>query len=204
MSCSCLFAVPTSGNNLLETSTATRREAIRSDLELQIDVTNMTVAAAGKRPEGCRSTWPIVLLACVLPLAHSQPVQIIGRDQPIHGDPNQLPLILSWPASQITVTWQGSSTITAVISNVSFTSPYIFENLAEYTDFSSSGFSQPSATFQSGLAFLTLSGLPLGPQSATLTKIVESSSGPDCWYDLVVFKDSFGQAWNSPRFHASR
>lgn len=148
--------------------------------------------AVRRMPGSAYSFTAALLVTCSL-TSHGfcQPVTLQGRLQPLapNSNPLQLPVVLSWPLSQTTVTFRGSNSITAVIANVSYTAPYHFEQLFQYVLFKSPGATQLSIAFQSGIARITLSGLSGVQQSATLTKIDESTQGSSKFFGCLVISN---------------
>ena len=126
--------------------------------------------------------WLAFALSVLIPCAVGQPALLKGRLEPYGANNNtaQLPLTLSWPLSQVTVTFQDSTTITVVLQNVSYTSPFGFEEslLTQYVAFKSATAVSLDVSVEGGQARLTLSGLPEREQhTATLTKIDETRQG---------------------------
>ncbi|KAK9819342.1 hypothetical protein WJX74_008703 [Apatococcus lobatus] len=133
-------------------------------------------------PARCNNAWLVLALLVYCSSIVSQPVLLQGRLEPYGGssDTTQLPLTLSWPLSQVTVTFQDSTAITVVLANVSYESPFPFEEdlITQYVAFRSSAAVTQEVSVMDGEARITLSGLPeRGPHTAVLTKIDESNHG---------------------------
>lgn len=133
-------------------------------------------------PAKCDIAWLALAVLSLATYALGQPALLQGRLAPYGSNNNtaQLPLTLSWPLSQVTVTFLDSTTITVVLANVSYASPFPFEEdlLTQYVEFRSVTAVTQDVSVEGGQARITLSGLPArGQHVATLTKIDETRQG---------------------------
>ena len=131
-----------------------------------------------------RCNLALIVLTLLVPCSHvlSQPALLQGRLEPYGSNANtaQLPLTLSWPLSQVTVTFQDSTLVTVVLANVSYASPFSFEEslITQYVTFKSSAAVSQDVSVVAGEARITLSGLPeRGQHTAILTKLDEGNRG---------------------------
>ena len=107
-----------------------------------------------------------------------QPALLTGRFVPTLGnnDVKSLPLVVSWPLSQVTVNFRDSTTVTVELVDSTYTPPFAFANLNQYVSFDAAG-AKTSVVLDGNRARIQLSGLSGAQQTATLTKIDESSQG---------------------------
>ena len=107
-----------------------------------------------------------------------QPALLTGRFVPTLGntDVNSLPLILSWPLTQITVNFRDSTTVTVHLVDSTYNAPFIFANLNQYVSFDAVG-TRNTILVDGNTARIQLTGFSGAQQAATLTKIDESSQG---------------------------
>lgn len=107
-----------------------------------------------------------------------QPALLTGRFVPTLGNNNvnSLPLILSWPLSQVTVNFRDSTTVAVRLTDSTYNAPFVFTNLNQYVSFDAAG-ATTSVVVNGNTARIQLSGLSGAQQVATLTKIDESSQG---------------------------
>ncbi len=114
-------------------------------------------------------------------LASAQPTLLTGRFDTALGNTNKtsLPLILSWPMSQATVSFKNSATVTALLVDSNYAGLFPFTNFDQYVSFTAAGAVTSAVAFDGANARIQLSGLSGAEQTATLTKIDESSEGQD-------------------------
>ncbi|KAK9836363.1 hypothetical protein WJX84_001623 [Apatococcus fuscideae] len=122
----------------------------------------------------------LVGLALVVAVS-GQPVLLTGRFVPTLGnlDASLLPLVLSWPLTQVTVNFRDSSTVIVHLVDSTYNAPFIFSNLIQYVSFDAAG-ATSSVVVDGNTASIQLRGLSGAQQAATLTKIDESSQGGPC------------------------
>ena len=127
------------------------------------------------------STCVDILLTAIMlaTAALSQPALLTGRFEPALGntDPTILPVIISWPFTQVTVNFSNSTTVTAVLVDSTYSGMFSFADLNQYVAFTATGGASSGMAINGNTARLEIAGLSLAQQTATITKIDESSEG---------------------------
>ena len=120
------------------------------------------------------ATVALVLLKPVL----CQPVAIEGRILSLSGSavPDSLPVAVSWPASQISATFTGSSSVTAVIKDLTYASETSIRLLPVGISVTVNGAGTPVVTVSGDTILLTVATSP-SQSTVTLVKEDECSTG---------------------------
>ncbi|KAK9849525.1 hypothetical protein WJX84_003061 [Apatococcus fuscideae] len=127
------------------------------------------------------ATVALVLLKPVL----CQPVAIEGRILSLSGSavPDSLPVAVSWPASQISATFTGSSSVTAVIKDLTYASETSIRLLPVGISVTVNGAGTPVVTVSGDTILLTVATSP-SQSTVTLVKEDECSTGS---FEFVEF-----------------
>lgn len=114
-------------------------------------------------------------VACVI----GQEVSLEGRFLPLDGNQNPLgiPVAVSWPASQITASFIGSSSVTAVLKDLTYTSSSDISLLPRGVSLLVNGLGVPTVTSSGGLISFTIGNLAPTAAEVSLTKEDEAAVG---------------------------
>ena len=117
----------------------------------------------------------LVAHACV----RCQDVALEGRFLPLDGNqsPVGLPAVVSWPATQVNASFVGSSSVTAVIKDLTYTSASEIGLLPRGVSLLVNGAGVPTVTSLGDTLYFTLANLPLTAAVVSLTKEDECATG---------------------------
>ena len=100
-----------------------------------------------------------------------------GRFLPLDGNPTGLPAAVSWPSSQINASFIGSSSVTAVIKDLTYTSASDIGLLPRGVSLLVNGAGVPTTTNVGDTISFTLANLPLTAAVVSVTKEDECATG---------------------------
>ena len=121
----------------------------------------------------------LVLAVVVFKGVASQPISLEGRFLPLDGnqDPLVSPTAMSWPASQISASFTGSTTVTAVIKDATYSTESQIGLLAAGVQLLVNGGGTATMTQTGDTFYFTIANLPLTTAIVTLTKEDECDVG---------------------------
>ena len=121
----------------------------------------------------------LVLAVVFLKGVASQPVSLEGRFLPLDGNQNPLvsPTAVSWPASQISASFAGSTTVTAVIKDATYSTESQIGLLPAGVQLLVNGAGTATMTQTGDTFYFTIANLPLTTATVTLTKEDECDVG---------------------------
>lgn len=118
------------------------------------------------------------LLVLGLVVVTCQDISLEGRFLPLDGNQNPgIPAAVSWPASQITASFIGSSSVTAVLKDLTYTSSSDISLLPRGVSLLVNGLGIPVVTTSAGTISFEIGNLPPTAAVVTLTKEDESAVG---------------------------
>ena len=125
------------------------------------------------------SSYVLVLALAFLRAAACQSVALEGRFLPLGNNQtsSSLPTAVSWPASQISASFVGSSAVTAVVKDLTYATQSTLAQLPNGVQLLVNGAGTPVRTQSQDTYYFTIGNLPGTTATVTLTKQDESVLG---------------------------